>query len=439
MMKVLKEMEGNKHREEERRLEEEARRKSEEERRLKERREDKEERMINAREMKEGVRKEMLEAMAPWQERTVRVEESTAVLGEEMKRMAEQMKEMKEKLVTRSERSFASVTEHGGLQVDGARPGGARHGGAATGANMTPIGGGRTAGLPEVREKERICGLLGQARRVVGLRPIDKRHVEQTKRRLEEKEGETEEEKEKRAKEGAVMLFLKAEMKMKEADLKELEIVKIFAPVKEEWNTLYVELATSEQAGFLLSFTTYLRRGTTGEDRLEAIKYIPRDLFVRFKAITALGNKARIESGNTINFRVGFGSEDFVLQQKPRGSRGWGPPLPLPADLPAFEHHVALPRGDRSPGEAPGRPALTPEQQPRKRDREGASPSGNTPSPKRLEGAVLVGDATITPVKAGEGLLAAAAGVMDTTGHVYSITETPAKSTKPITRSKKNV
>ena len=114
MMKVLKEMEGNKHREEERRLEEEARRKSEEERRLKERREDKEERMINAREMKEGVRKEMLEAMAPWQERTVRVEESTAVLGEEMKRMAEQMKEMKEKLVTRSERCFASVTEHGG-------------------------------------------------------------------------------------------------------------------------------------------------------------------------------------------------------------------------------------------------------------------------------------------------------------------------------------
>ena len=52
---------------------------------------------------------------------------------------------------------------------------------------------------------------------------------------------------------------------------------------------------------------------------------------------------------------------------------------------------------------------------------------------------MLVGEATITPVKPGEGLLAAAAGVMDT-GRVMSITETPAKPTKPIkpnTRSKK--
>ena len=84
-----------------------------------------------------------------------------------------------------------------------------------------------------------------------------------------------------------------------------------------------------------MSFTSNMKRGTSGEDRLEVIKYIPKDLFNRFKAISALGNKARVESERTISFRVGFGQDDFILQQKPRGSRGWGPPLPLPAGLPA--------------------------------------------------------------------------------------------------------
>ena len=220
--------------------------------------------------------------------------------------------------------------------------------------------------------------------------------------------------------------------------------MKIFAPAKEEWSTLYVELATWEQARFLLSFTTFLRRGTTGEDRLEAIKYIPRDLFTRFKAITALGNKARIDSDKTINFRVSFGSEDFILQQKPRGSKGWGPPLPLPDDLPGFKHHVVLPHGDRSPGAAPGRPALTPDQQARgKRTREDgspSSPSGTSPRTKRLVAANLVGSLTISPVKLGEGLLAAAANNSKDIGSFTSLAPATAPANPEtfflITRSK---
>ena len=357
------------------------------------------------------VRKEVEDAMQPWKDRTARVEESTAEIGEEVRSLAAEMRGMKEQVAMRQEeRSYAGVVGCSGARLDGGR-----HGGVATGANAVPIGGG------EHQEKARIRELLGQARRIVGLRPIDKRHVEYTKKRLAELEGETEEDKEGRAKKEAVMFFLKAEMKMKEDDLKELEIVKIFAPAREEWNTLYVELASYEQASFLLTFTAFLRRGTTGEDRLEVIKYIPRDLFSRFKAITAMGNQARIDSGKTINFRVGFGTEDFILQQKPRGSRGWGPPLPLPADLPGFEHHVAMPHGARSPGAAPGRPALSPEQQGRgKRTREGASPSGTTPDSKRLEEANLVGSPTITPVKPGEGLLAAA--TIRDTGSISSVT-----------------
>ena len=281
--------------------------------------------------------------------------------------------------------------------------------------------------------------LLAYAKKVVGLKPIGKVHVGYSKRGLGELEGETEEEKEDRAKEDAVKMYLQHEMKMKKVDIEQLVIVKMFFPAKEDSNTLYVELATSEQAQFLMSFTSNMKRGTSGEDRLEVIKYIPKDLFNRFKAISALGNKARVESQRTISFRVSFGQDDFILQQKPRGSRGWGLSLPLPAGLPPFERHLRK-RAPRSPGEAPGRPAMTPGQgQDRKRGREVRSPTGSTPPFKKtaeeiLAATSLVGSPTITPPRPGQGLLAAAA-VPDYGNMTVDNFRTP---TKPNTRSNKN-
>ena len=218
-------------------------------------------------------------------------------------------------------------------------------------------------------------------------------------------------------------MFLKHEMRMKDEDVDELDIVKIFSPAKDEWNILYMELATWEMAKFTMSFTAFMRRNSTGEDRVEVIKYIPRDLFTRFKAINAYGNQTRIDNKNTTSFRVSFGLEDFILQQKPRGGKGWGPPLPRPANLPAFEHH--MPGSTRSPGEAPGRPALTPEQV-RKRYRETPSPSGTTPPTKKtfdkqLRAANLVSSPTISPTSSGCGLLTA---VRDS-GTVFSVSGTP--------------
>ena len=279
-----------------------------EERRQKEREEDKKERKAVAEEIKEGVRKEMTEVMKPWQERTVRVEERATEMGEDMKTLKEEMKELRKQLATsQGKQNYASVTSSGRASPE-----------FRTEANMVPIN--NTDALKDREEKERICSLLSSAKRVVGLKPIDKRHVEQFKRRLEEVEGETEVEKEERAKRGAVMLFLKHEMKMKEEDIEELEIVKIFPPAREDWNVLYVELATWEMAQLTRSFTTFMRRGTTGEDRVELINYIPRDLFNRYKAINAIGNQARLESNKTTTFRVSFGVDDFILQQKLRGS-----------------------------------------------------------------------------------------------------------------------
>ena len=432
IIKMMKEMEETRKEEKERREEEEKRRLKEEERRSKERQEDKEERMALAKDMKEAVQKEMVDVMKPWQERTVRVEESMTVIGEEVRKMAEEMKNNKEQMAGRTEgRSYSSMVGQGAsstaiLTGGNSAPLGGRRGGTAE------LGGGGGASVDQV-EKERVRGMLAHAGKVIGLKPIDKRHVEQVNRRLEEVEGETEVERQERAKLGAVRMFLRDEMRMKNDDMDELRIVKIFPPAKDDWNVLYVELATTEMAQFAMGFTSFMRRGTTGEDRVEVVKYIPRDLYMRFRAVNSLGNKARIDSDKTMSFRVTFGLDDFILQLKPKGRRGWGQPLPLPADLPPVEHHVHLPRGARSPGEAPGRAALTPEQH-RKRDRESASPSGDTPPPKKsleeeLADAALVGSPTITPPRPGQGLLAPAPA----RGRVTSISSTT--PLRPHTRS----
>ena len=109
------------------------------------------------------------------------MEESTTEVREEVKKLAEEMKELKEQLATRpEERSYAGVTRRGDS------------GGASvlTGANRLSTG---RSSMPEDHlEKERIRGLLYDASKIVGLKPIDKKHVEHTKRRLTEVEGETE-------------------------------------------------------------------------------------------------------------------------------------------------------------------------------------------------------------------------------------------------------
>ena len=261
-----------------------------EERGQQEREEDKQERKAVADEIKEDVKKEMQESMKPWQERTIRFEESTIDMREEVKRLAIELREIKEQVVTDlKKQSYASATGRSGASCS-----------SLTEANTVLIS--KTVNTKEdLEEKARIASLLSSGSKVIDLKPTDKRHVEHVTRRLEDILDETEVQRDERAKEGAVNLFLKHEMKMKDEVKEELDKVKIFSPTKDEWNILYVEQATWEMAKFLTSFTTYMRRNTKGEDRVEVIKYIPRDLFTRYKAINAFGNKLRLESNNTMS------------------------------------------------------------------------------------------------------------------------------------------
>ena len=81
------------------------------------------------------VRKEVEDAMQPWKDRTARVEESTAEIGEEVRRLAAEMRGMKEQVAMRQEeRSYAGVVGCSGARLDGGRhgvAGGVQHGAAA--------------------------------------------------------------------------------------------------------------------------------------------------------------------------------------------------------------------------------------------------------------------------------------------------------------------
>ena len=161
-----------------------------EDKRQKEREEDKSERKANVDKIKEGVKNEMLDVIKPWQERTVRVEESTAQMGVRVEELMVQVRELREQLATKEERqqSYAAVARR--RSVGGAGTG------VLTGANAAPIGRntsevevvqdvGEVDGVQEMEgqgeereERQRVRSLLAYAKKVVGLKPISKIHVE---------------------------------------------------------------------------------------------------------------------------------------------------------------------------------------------------------------------------------------------------------------------
>ena len=92
-------------------------------------------------------------------------------------------------------------------------------------------------------KQEQVKKLFKNAANVVGLKPIDKVHVEHIKRRLTETmKDKSEDERWKAALESAVEMFLDKEMRIRGEDMTKLKIIEIFTPAREDWNVLYVEL-----------------------------------------------------------------------------------------------------------------------------------------------------------------------------------------------------
>ena len=341
--------------------------------------------------VKSGIKQEIKDAVEPIREQQDKSEKETEEANRKIEKLTEEVKQMKivmEKMNEKSNTTYATKLRNG-------EPTKLNLPGGWIARNHTPRC--TSPGLPSpgMEDKDnRVKQIIRHAKKVVGMKPIDKAHVQHTVRRNRETDKDMDEdERWEKALHETVNSFLKYEMKMKQEDIEELEIVKIFPPAKEEWNTVYVELESIEMVNFLMSFTQYMRRDKT-EDRPSIEKYIPKELFARYSAVEKIAFEIRKESNFKLATNVSFGERDFVLKKRSKDIQPGGTktpwrqldPVPLPEDLPKFETRLmrAEPRTLRSPTQAPGRPALTPEQGDKRKER-GTPGSPSSPASKQMK------------------------------------------------------
>ena len=103
-----------------------------------------------------------------------------------------------------------------------------------------------------------VRDICAAGRKVIGLTPIEPIMLELQKRTTEE----------------AIVMdvrsYLKCEMKILPSVIEELDIVRVFAPAKENWNVLYVELGSEFQADSIFSYTKVMK----GDNRV--VRWFPK-------------------------------------------------------------------------------------------------------------------------------------------------------------------
>ena len=111
--------------------------------------------------------------------------------------------------------------------------------------------------------RERVRKICSNARRVIGLTPIEPRMLEIQMKSYGAKDIQ-------QAMVMEVKNYLKCEMKVKQSVVEELDIVNIFHPAKDDWNTLYVELGHELEVDLLYTYT----KNITKQDH-RVFPYIP--------------------------------------------------------------------------------------------------------------------------------------------------------------------
>ena len=198
----------------------------------------------------------------------------------------------------------------------------------------------RRPGQIATDNEEEVRHMCADARRVIGLTPIEPRMLEIQMQSYGA-----------RNKEEAMLMevksFLKCEMKVRPSEIDKLDIVKVFHPAKDNWNVIYVELGSEYQVDSLFSYTRMMVK----KDH-RVTRWIPRKMYQRFSALQTVAYNMRKNDG--VKTRVKIGQCDFELSIREQGSSYWKR-CPLPVDLPQIEASIlSSPKNDSSP--PPGRP-----------------------------------------------------------------------------------
>ena len=109
---------------------------------------------------------------------------------------------------------------------------------------------------------------------------------------------------------------------------------RIFPPVKENWNVLYVEFGSDKEVDIVFNHT----KAITKKDH-RVIRWTPKQMFDRFRAVQTMAYNIRKEEG--LRTRVKIGINDFLLCTRSPTSPVWHT-RSLPNNLPAIDLSQSL-------------------------------------------------------------------------------------------------
>ena len=369
---------------------------------VKDREEDKMERERMAKQIKEDVKAEIKEVMKPWQDRTEAVEKKTESMEENITKLINEVAELR-KHVDKAGTTWAGVAEAGvgaGVKV----------GAVLTGPNTAPLG--RKAHLEqglESNDDDKTKQELSRARRTLGFGPI---RTEDIERQYKECCLFGQASNENDAKMFAVMELMLLDMKIPKVEQQHMDIVKVFAPRRDNAQMLYCEFRNISSVHRVYSHTRHMRRGTT------ITPYIPKEHYDRYRALEEICYRWRKEENFRTKVRMG---ESGLEVWRKRGEEQEYSKVPLDSlgELPPVtQYRREGGQVDRSITSSPpaGRPGYTPASARSKKGKRGRSKS-ETKSPesrsplskktgvegagKKMEERILVGDATISPITNG--------------------------------------
>ena len=348
----------------------------------------------------QGVQNEVKSLINPLEKRVQGMEESHENVMNKLEDMSEQMKNFRVQLETQGKEHVRPVVNY----------------------PTQELGEERQEGTADV---DKITEIISLARRTVGLHRIDNSDLERM--RQQQFGGAKTEDEEKRL---AVQEYLRCELKIGNDVQKSMEIEEIFPAYGENPAHLYVTFKEESSVTRIFEKTRIMRK----ESRI--MNYIPRQFRERARAIGEIEYRLRKEQN--FQTRIKMGLNDLELWKKIRGMNGRWEKVSLPRNLPRIDMSSPV-RGPISTSPPPGRP----DSQGAKRGRESTgSESGKKNSKnarndlndtsdnsfdnfsEKVKKANLVGEATISPTKHGEGLYK-----KPDHGAVFSVTGMSAKHT----------
>ena len=213
------------------------------------------------------------------------------------------------------------------------QPGPPSHTGTAPGSSLLP-----SPTQDQVTDDHDVREIIEKAERTIGFQPLTKQDVEDMCRTHNTSDTDF-------AMKMLVIEYLTFEMKNQVT--KAGNIVRVFPPAKENWNTLYAEFDTRTTAKTVFGFTRFLRNN---DHRVNM--YIPHMFYNQFQHLNSIAYKYRIPPSNH-KTRINFGNTDMYLQVKSPGSHVWKV-VPI-TDLPPLTTGPEPAHLEVSPSPAPGR------------------------------------------------------------------------------------